>query len=180
MQVSAVINSFHPRFWKPLLRHRSLNFFWMAKSLPQGCTSHNSAQCCHIVKRSFSLLGLSVFPPGEEPEEGWEFLSQSSAFRIIVNVEREVVGQLFARCLCKKLWRRVLKWFLNTGIRVCTKKNHGRAILAVWTVTSHSLVHFWCISLERKGTGKINKSFSNRGLAHMCTCTHGHKKAKPN
>lgn len=86
-----------------------------------------------------------------------------------------MVVQFFARCLCKKLWRSVLKWFLNTGIRVCTKNE--TANLAVWTVTSHSTVYFWCISLERKGKGKINKGSANRGLEHVCTCTQQQKKA---
>lgn len=55
------------------------------------------------------------FPPGEEAGKR---RSQRRALRVGVHVQQDVVVQLSARCLCRKLWRRVCKWFWNTGIRV--------------------------------------------------------------
>lgn len=75
------------------------------------------AQLWQAARRSCSLVGLRFC------REGRQGSSQRRALRVGVDVQQDVVVQLSARCLCRKLWRRGCKWFWNTGIRVCTKRN---------------------------------------------------------
>lgn len=89
---------------------------------PPGCRP-SPAEPCRAARRSFSLLGRRVFP--QERRAG-RARSQRGALRVVVDVQQEVVVQLSARRLCRKLWRRVCKWFWNTGIRVCTKREHSK------------------------------------------------------
>lgn len=44
-------------FWESLLQSQ-----WSWRPLSPWCASPNSAQLCHVARRSFSLLGLRVFP----------------------------------------------------------------------------------------------------------------------
>lgn len=71
-------------------------------TVPMMCQSQlrTVVPCCQ--KKLFPVRSEG-FPPGEEPGEAGALGSQRGALRVIVNVQQEVVVQLSARRLCRKL-----------------------------------------------------------------------------
>lgn len=68
-------------------------------------TMHQSQLCTAVPRCQKKVFPVRSegFPPGEEPGEAGVLRSQRGALRVIVNVQQEVVVQLSAHWLCRKL-----------------------------------------------------------------------------